>query len=92
MILFVFAQADDLSPPSTDSVIGKAICIGKCSLDCRSSPITSVLCVAGCVAKCRNRLSTTQYDCATSCALSKSVTVNAGINSSYSYLFYQLLV
>lgn len=85
MMIFVVSQADDsLTPSSTPQIsISEIICLGKCALECSNKlgEIQSyVACVVGCGLPCLEVTSNDAYNCATSCAISKSINVNTGIH------------
>jgi hypothetical protein len=105
MIMFVVAQADDSRPmsstPELSSVSSTIGCLGRCASQCRIARIfmgAYAACTAGCgVVKCSGGSTTADnkvsliaaYDCATSCAVSKSNNIE-GMHAKFYPLDYMI--
>lgn len=91
LIMLVFAQANDSLPTSASSDI---LCYTMCAVQCSDLIDLEDLyldCVSKCDLTCHKKPSKAAYDCITSCALSKSksIDVKTGI---YSYFYFSFFI
>jgi len=94
MMMLVVSHADDSPLPSSlpNISISEIICLGKCGFQCSKllGEIQSfVACFAACGYTCLDVTSKSAYDCATSCAISKSINDNTGIHT-YTFIYFTI--
>ncbi|AES65533.1 hypothetical protein MtrunA17_Chr2g0300741 [Medicago truncatula] len=83
MMMIVVAQAND---SAHEESFKRAICALKCPFKCKGNIKHYAVCVVTCELLCTQKTSKVDYDCATNCAIFKSVNANNDVGDVNAYV------